>query len=113
MDRNLTHLRDQLMPQYAALIYNGFWFAPEREALQALIDDSQKTVSGTVRLKVYKGNVITVGRSSPISLYNENIASMEGSESDYNPDDAGGFIRLQALRMRSRSLQQGFPNFED
>ena len=112
MDRNLAHLRDQLMPQYATLIYNGFWFAPEREALQALIDDSQKTISGKVRLKLYKGNVITVGRSSPVSLYNENIASMEGSESDYNPDDAGGFIRLQALRLRSRSLQQGSLNFK-
>ena len=110
MDRNLAHLRDQLMPQYATLIYNGFWFAPEREALQALIDDSQKTISGKVRLKLHKGNVITVGRSSPVSLYNENIASMEGSESDYNPDDAGGFIRLQALRLRSRSLQQGSLN---
>ncbi|MGK0455905.1 MAG: argininosuccinate synthase, partial [Zhongshania aliphaticivorans] len=85
---------------------NGFWYAPEREALQALIDDSQKTVTGTVRLKLYKGNVTTVGRKSPLSLYDENIASMEGVESDYDPDDAGGFIRLNALRLRRRALVQ-------
>ena len=77
MDRELMHLRDGLIPRYAQLIYNGFWYAPEREALQALIDDSQKTVTGTVNLKLYKGNVTTVGRKSPMSLYDENIASME------------------------------------
>ena len=104
MDRELMHLRDSLIPRYAQLVYNGFWYAPEREALQALIDDSQKTVTGTVRLKLYKGNVTTVGRKSPLSLYDENVASMEGVESDYNPDDAGGFIRLNALRLRKRAL---------
>ncbi len=104
MDRELMHLRDSLIPRYAQLVYNGFWYAPEREALQALIDDSQKTVTGTVRLKLYKGNVTTVGRKSPLSLYDENIASMEGVESDYNPDDAGGFIRLNALRLRKRAM---------
>ncbi len=109
MDRELMHLRDSLMPRYAALIYNGFWYAPEREALQALIDDSQKTVTGTVRLKLYKGAVTTVGRKSALSLYDEQIASMEGVESDYNPDDAGGFIRLNALRLRRRALVQGGP----
>jgi argininosuccinate synthase len=107
MDRELMHLRDSLIPRYSELVYNGFWFAPEREALQALIDDSQKTVSGTVRLKLYKGNITTVGRKSPLSLYDEDIASMEGVESDYNPDDATGFIRLNALRLRRRALVQG------
>ncbi len=106
MDRELMHLRDSLIPRYAQLVYNGFWYAPEREALQALIDESQKTVTGTVRLKLYKGNVTTVGRKSPLSLYDENIASMEGVKSDYNPDDAGGFIRLNALRLRRRALVQ-------
>ena len=109
MDRELAHLRDSLIPRYSELIYNGFWYAPEREALQALIDDSQKTVTGTVRLRLYKGNVTTVGRKSPLSLYDEDIASMEGVNSDYNPDDASGFIRLNALRLRRRALAQGGP----
>ena len=102
MDRDLEHLRDSLIPKYSELIYNGFWYAPEREALQAFIDNSQKSVTGTVRLKLYKGNVTTVGRKSPYSLYNEDIASMEGVQSDYNPDDATGFIRLQGLRLKAR-----------
>jgi argininosuccinate synthase len=109
MDRELAHLRDSLIPRYAELVYNGFWYAPEREALQALIDDSQKTVTGTVRLRLYKGSVTTVGRKSPLSLYDEDIASMEGVDSDYNPDDASGFIRLNALRLRRRALAQGGP----
>ena len=107
MDRDLMHLRDSLIPRYATLIYNGFWYAPEREALQALVDDSQKTVSGTVRLKLYKGTLTTVGRKSPFSLYDADIASMEGVDSDYDPDDASGFIRLNALRLRRRALAQG------
>jgi argininosuccinate synthase len=107
MDRELMHLRDGLIPRYAELVYYGFWYAPEREAMQALMDDAQKSVCGTVRLKLYKGNVITVGRKSPVSLYDENIASMEGVKSDYNPDDASGFIRLNALRLRRRALAQG------
>ena len=107
MDRDLMHLRDSLMPKYAELIYNGFWFAPEREALQAFIDKSQEKVTGTVRVKLYKGNTICVGRKSPYSLYDENIASMEGVKSDYNPDDATGFIRLSSLRLRERALKQG------
>lgn len=102
MDRDLEHLRDSLIPKYAELVYNGFWYAPEREALQAFIDDSQKSVTGTVRLKLYKGNVTTVGRKSPYSLYNEDVASMEGVKSDYNPNDATGFIRLQGLRLKAR-----------
>ena len=104
MDRELMHLRDSLVPKYAELVYYGFWFAPEREALQAFFDDSQKSVTGTVRLKLYKGNCIVVGRKSPLSLYDEDIASMEGTQSDYNPDDAGGFIRLNGLRLRMRNL---------
>ena len=106
MDRDLMHLRDELMPRYAEQIYYGFWFAPEREALQALIDDSQKSVSGTVRLKLYKGNVITCGRKSPVSLYNPEIASMEGTASYYDPNDATGFIRLQGLRLRARKAAE-------
>ena len=102
-------MRDSLIPRYAQLIYNGFWYAPEREALQALIDHSQKSVTGTVRLKLYKGNVTTVGRRSNMSLYDENIASMEGVDSDYNPDDATGFIHLNALRLRRRTHVQGKP----
>jgi argininosuccinate synthase len=109
MDRELMHLRDSLIPKYAELIYNGFWFAPEREALQALIDNSQRTITGTVRLKLYKGNVITVGRKSDYSMYDEEIASMEGVKSEYDPDDATGFIKLQGLRLRSRYLKQGNP----
>jgi len=109
MDRDLMHLRDSLIPRYAELVYYGFWYAPEREALQALIDQSQKSVSGTVRLKLYKGSITTTGRKSPLSLYDENVASMEGVQSMYNPDDAGGFIRLQGLRLKARALRQGGP----
>ena len=108
MDRDLMHLRDSLVPRYAELIYYGFWFAPEREALQALIDNSQETVSGIIRLKLYKGNVITVGRKSDFSLYDEGIASMDDDESDYQPEDAGGFIRLNALRLKERNRKQGY-----
>ncbi|MFP4282205.1 MAG: argininosuccinate synthase [Opitutales bacterium] len=107
MDRDLAHLRDSLTPKYAELVYYGFWYAPEREALQAFFDKASEPVTGEVRLKLYKGNVITVGRRSPLSLYDENVASMEGVKSTYNPDDASGFIRLQALRLRNRALRQG------
>lgn len=107
MDRDLQHLRDSLIPKYAELVYYGFWYAPEREALQAFIDESQRYVSGTVRLKLYKGNIMVAGRKSPLSLYDENIASMEGVQSTYNPNDASGFIRLQALRLRARARNQG------
>jgi argininosuccinate synthase len=109
LDRDLEHLRDSLIPKYSELVYNGFWYAPEREALQAFFDKSQECVAGTVRMKLYKGNIITVGRKSPNSLYDENIASMEGVLSDYNPDDATGFIRLQGLRLRARAKAQGSP----
>lgn len=95
------HLRDSLMPKYAELVYYGFWFAPERVALQSLITESQQDVTGTVRLKLYKGNIITAGRQSPFSLYNPEIATMEADPTDaYNQDDATGFIRLNALRLK-------------
>ena len=109
MDREVMHIRDSLIPKYAELVYYGFWFAPEREALQALIDESQKFVSGTVRLKLYKGNVITCGRKSKYSLYDPHIASMEGVKSWYNQSDATGFIRLNGLRLRARNIAQGGP----
>ena len=109
MDREVMHLRDSLIPKYAELVYYGFWFAPEREALQALVDESQRYVTGTVRLKLYKGNIITCGRKSKYSLYDMNIASMEGVKSWYNQTDATGFIRLNGLRLRARSLTQGGP----
>ena len=109
MDRELMHLRDTLIPKYAELIYNGFWYAPEREALQAFVDKSQEKVSGVVRVKLYKGNIACVGRKSLFSLYDENIASMEGVKSDYNQDDATGFIRLQSLRLKERARKQGVP----
>ncbi len=104
MDREVMHLRDSLIPKYSALVYNGFWFAPEREALQALVTESQKNVSGTVRLKLYKGNIIAAGRKSPVSLYNPHIATMEADPTKaYNQDDATGFIRLNGLRLKVAS----------
>lgn len=109
VDREVMHIRDSLIPKYAQLVYNGFWFAPEREALQTLVTDSQKSVSGEVRLKLYKGNIITAGRRSALSLYNEDVATMEGgAEHAYNQDDASGFINLNALRLKSEaSRRQG------
>jgi argininosuccinate synthase len=101
MDREVMHLRDSLIPKYSELVYYGYWFSPERQALQALVTDSQRNVTGTVRLKLYKGNVITAGRRSPVSLYNPRIATMEADPSKaYNQDDATGFIRLNALRLK-------------
>ena len=99
MDREVMILRDGLIPKYAQLVYNGFWFAPERQALQQFIDASQENVTGTARLKLYKGNCIVVGRKSPHSLYSEDIASFEKS-GGYEQKDATGFIRLNALRLR-------------
>ncbi len=109
MDREVMHLRDSLVPKYAELVYNGFWFAPERECIQAFIDKSQESVTGTIRLKLYKGNIITCGRKSKYSLYDMNIASMEGVKSWYNQSDATGFIRLNGLRLRARYYAQGGP----
>lgn len=101
MDREVMLLRDSLIPKYASLVYNGFWFSPERLAIQALVDASQRHVSGTVRVKLYKGNVIASGVKSDVSLYHPQIATMEEDPTDaYNQDDATGFIRLQALRLR-------------
>ncbi|PYI51196.1 argininosuccinate synthase [Paenibacillus flagellatus] len=104
MDREVMHLRDSLIPKYASLVYNGFWFAPERLAIQALVDESQKNVTGTVRLRLYKGNIMGAGVQSPVSLYNPDIATMEADPSKaYNQGDATGFIRLNALRLRVAS----------
>jgi argininosuccinate synthase len=100
MDREVMHMRDGLIPKYAELVYYGFWFAPEREALQALVGESQKNVSGKVRVKLYKGNIIAAGRKSPVSLYNPHIATMEADAGAYNQDDATGFIRLNGLRLK-------------
>ncbi|GBQ91993.1 argininosuccinate synthase [Asaia krungthepensis] len=100
LDREAMHLKDSLMPRYAEIIYNGFWFSPERHMLQALIDTSQKSVTGRVRLKLYKGNVICVGRESPNSLYDTRVVTFEDDEGAYNQIDAQGFIKLNALRLR-------------
>ncbi|MEY2565418.1 MAG: argininosuccinate synthase [Verrucomicrobiota bacterium] len=108
MDREVMHLRDSLIPKYSALVYNGFWFAPERVALQALVTESQRNVTGVVRLKLYKGNIIVAGRKSPKSLYDPQIATMEGSgAAAYNQGDATGFIRLNALRLKVRAAVEG------
>ena len=104
LDRGAAHLKDELMPKYAELIYNGFWFSPEREMLQASIDVSQKNVSGTVRAKLYKGNVIITGRKSPYSLYSESLVTFEEGTADYNHSDAEGFIKLNALRLRVKKI---------
>ncbi len=101
LDRGAAHLKDELMPKYAELIYNGFWFAPEREMLQAAIDHSQQYVSGRVRLKLYKGNVIVVGRESKYSLYDQDLVTFEEGAVAYDHRDAAGFIKLNALRLRS------------
>ena len=102
LDREVAHLRDSLIPRYAEMIYYGFWFSPEREALQRLIDESQKGVTGTVRLKLYKGNCIVVGRKAPKSLYHADLATFEAEEV-YNQKDAEGFIKLNALRLKVKS----------
>ncbi len=104
MDREVMHLRDSLIPKYSELVYNGFWFSPEREALQALVTETQRDVAGVVRLKLYKGNIIVAGRKSPKSLYDPKIATMEGNLSAYDQTDATGFIRLNALRLKLRAL---------
>ncbi len=101
MDREVMHLRDALIPKYAELVYYGFWFSPERMALQSFVTESQKNVTGTVRVKLYKGGIYTAGRKSPVSLYNPQIATMEADPTKaYNQDDATGFIRLNALRLK-------------
>ena len=104
LDRGAAHLKDELMPRYAELVYNGFWFAPEREMLQAAIDNCQHMVNGEVTLKLYKGNIIIVGRSSPNSLYSEDLVTFEEGATDYDHHDAHGFIRLNALRLRVNEM---------
>ena len=106
LDRGAAHLKDELMPRYAELIYNGFWFSPEREMLQALIDKSQEFVAGVVRLKLYKGNVIVVGRSSPYSLYSQDLVTFEDDKGAYDQKDAQGFIKLNALRLRTLAMRK-------
>jgi argininosuccinate synthase len=104
MDREVMHLRDSLISKYSTLVYNGFWFAPERYALQALVTETQRDVTGVVRVKLYKGNIIAAGRKSPRSLYDPHVATMEGGSADaYNQSDATGFIRLNALRLKVRA----------
>ncbi len=100
LDREAGHLKDSLMPRYASLIYNGFWFSPERRMLQALIDTSQASVSGQVRLQLYKGNATVVGRESPNSLYSTRVVTFEDDQGAYDQVDAQGFIKLNALRLR-------------
>ena len=106
MDREVLHLRDSLVPRYAALVYNGFWFAPEREALQTFMDETQKDVTGTARLKLYKGNCIVVGRKSPRTLFDPEVATFE-ADTVYDQADATGFIRLNALRLRTLKKLRG------
>ena len=101
LDREAAHLKDELMPRYASIIYNGYWWSPEREALQALIDQTRQTVNGEVRVKLYKGNVSVVGRRSESdSLFDESIATFEDDAGAYDQKDAAGFIKLNALRLR-------------
>jgi len=105
LDREVAHLKDELMPRYAKLIYNGFWWSPEREMIQAMIDQSQAYVNGFVRLRLYKGNVEVLGRRSGDSLFDERIATFEEDEGAYDQAEAAGFIRLNALRMRIAALR--------
>ncbi|MEN8264519.1 MAG: argininosuccinate synthase [Nitrospirota bacterium] len=105
LDREVTHLRDSLIPKYSELVYNGFWFAPERETLQCLIDDAQRGVTGTVRLKLYKGNCIVAGRKAPKSLYSPELATFE-AETVYDQRDAEGFIKLNALRLKLQNMKK-------
>ena len=107
LDRGMAHLKDELMPRYAEMIYNGFWYAPERHMLQAAIDHSQQHVTGTVRLKLYKGNAIVVGRKADKSLYSADYVTFEEGEADYDHKDAHGFIRLNALRLRLNKMMLG------
>jgi argininosuccinate synthase len=106
LDREAAHLKDSIMPRYAELIYYGFWFAPEREMLQTMIDKSQEHVEGTVRLKLYKGNVIVVGRKSIKSLYKNDLVTFEDDRGAYDQKDAAGFIRLNALRLRTLAARK-------
>jgi len=108
LDREVMHIRDSLIPKYSELVYNGFWYAPEREMLQALVTESQRNVTGTVKVKLYKGNLMIAGRQSRVSLYSADIATMEADPTEaYDQDDATGFIKLNALRLKVRAKVQG------
>ncbi len=111
LDREVAHLKDELMPRYAKLIYNGFWFAPERNMMQNMIDASQATVNGQVRLKLYKGNIMVVGRKSDDSLFDERLCTFEDDQGAYDQRDAGGFIKLNALRLRLTKLTTSSPGY--
>ena len=100
LDREVAHLKDSLMPKYAELLYNGYWWSPERKMMQAMIDESQLVVNGVVRVKLYKGNVTVVGRKSSDTLFDDRIATFEDDAGAYNQQDAEGFIKLNALRLR-------------
>jgi len=106
LDREVAHLKDELMPRYAELVYNGYWWAPERQMMQTMIDESQAPVNGVVRLKLYKGNVDVVGRQSADSLFDENIATFDDDAGAYDQADAAGFIKLNALRLKIAASQQ-------
>jgi argininosuccinate synthase len=106
LDRGAMHLKDEIMPRYASLIYNGFWFSPEREMLQALIDKSQEHVAGMVRVKLYKGNATVIGRESPFSLYDQDLVTFEEGSGSYSQQDAAGFIKLNALRLRILGVRE-------
>jgi argininosuccinate synthase len=106
LDRGAAHLKDELMPRYAELVYYGFWFSPEREMLQALVDKSQEFVGGSVRLKLYKGNITVIGRSSPYSLYSQDLVTFEDDKGAYDQKDASGFIKLNALRLRTLAMRR-------
>jgi argininosuccinate synthase len=106
LDREVINLKDSLMPKYAALVYNGFWYSPERTALQAMIDQTQEKVTGVVRMKLYKGGCTVTGRKSPYSLYHDAYATFE-TDGVYNQADAGGFIRCLGLRLRIQKLLRG------
>jgi argininosuccinate synthase len=110
LDRGESHQKDELMPRYAELIYNGFWFSPEREMLQAAIDKCSQNVNGVVRVKLYKGNVIVVGRKAENSLYNATLSTFEDDGGAYDQKDAAGFIKIQALRLRTLGTQRGPPD---
>ena len=102
MDRELLHLKEDISNRYARLIYNGYWFSPERESLQKLINDSQKRVTGTVKVKLFRGNVIILGRKSPYSIYSEDLSTFEADSGDYDQRDAEGFIKVNSLRLRNK-----------
>ena len=108
LDREVAHLKDSIMPKYAEMIYNGFWWSPERKMMQSMIDDSQEFVNGTVRLKLYKGSVSCVGRKSDNTLFDEGMATFEDDGGSYDQSDAEGFIKLNALRLRI-AAQKGRP----